>query len=44
MLRPMNDEWRLQIERPGRARAGSLAERLGAAELGHELSKAFHDG
>jgi hypothetical protein len=39
----MNDEWRLQIDvqEPGQAR--SLSERLGAAELEHELSEAFSD-
>ncbi len=39
----MNDEWRLQIDvrEPGHAR--SLTERLGAAELQHELSESFQD-
>jgi hypothetical protein len=39
----MNDEWRLRIDvgEPGQAR--SLSERLGAAELEHELSRAFGD-
>ncbi len=39
----MNDEWRLQIEVQGERDAGSLTERLAAAELEHELSEAFHD-
>jgi hypothetical protein len=39
----MNDEWRLQIDVRGERDAGSLAERLNAAELEHELSEAFHD-
>jgi hypothetical protein len=39
----MNDEWRLQIEVQGERDAGSLTERLNAAELEHELSEAFHD-
>jgi hypothetical protein len=39
----MNDEWRLQIDVQGEREAGSLTERLGAAELEHELSEAFHD-
>ena len=43
MLRPMNDEWRLQIDVQGERDAGSLTERLNAAELEHELSEAFHD-
>jgi len=43
MLSPMNDEWRLQIDVEGERDAGSLTERLNAAELEHELSEAFHD-
>jgi hypothetical protein len=43
MLRPMNDEWRLQIDVQGERDAGSLTERLNAAELEHELSEAYHD-
>lgn len=39
----MNDEWRLQIDVRGERDAGSLTERLSAAELEHELSEAFHD-
>ena len=39
----MNDEWRLQIDVQGERDAGSLTERLNAAELEHELSEAFHD-
>jgi hypothetical protein len=39
----MNDEWRLQIDVKGEHDAGSLTERLNAAELEHELSEAFHD-
>jgi hypothetical protein len=39
----MNDEWRLQIDVQGEGNAGTLAERLDAAELEHELSEAFHD-
>jgi hypothetical protein len=39
----MNDEWRLQIDVQGERDAGSLTERLSAAELEHELSEAFHD-
>jgi hypothetical protein len=39
----MNDEWRLQIDVQQTGDAGSLAERLDAAELEHELSEAFHD-
>jgi hypothetical protein len=39
----MNDEWRLQIDVQGEHDAGSLTERLNAAELEHELSEAFHD-
>jgi hypothetical protein len=39
----MNDEWRLQIDVQGEREAGSLTERLNAAELEHELSEAFHD-
>jgi hypothetical protein len=39
----MNDEWRLQIDVHGERDAGSLTERLNAAELEHELSEAFHD-
>jgi hypothetical protein len=39
----MNDEWRLQIDVKGEREAGSLTERLDAAELEHELSEAFHD-
>ena len=43
MLSRMNDEWRLQIDVQGERDAGSLVERLDAAELEHELSDAFHD-
>jgi hypothetical protein len=43
MLRPMNDEWRLQIDVEDDGRAMSLTERLDAAELESELSQAFHD-
>ena len=39
----MNDDWRLQIDVQGERDAGSLTERLNAAELEHELSDAFHD-
>ena len=39
----MNDEWRLQIDLQGERDAGSLTERLNAAELEHQLSEAFHD-
>jgi hypothetical protein len=39
----MNDEWRLQIDVKGESNAGSLTEKLDAAELEHELSEAFHD-
>jgi hypothetical protein len=39
----MNDEWRLQIDVQRERDAGSLTERLDAAELEHELSEAFHD-
>jgi len=39
----MNDEWRLQIDVKGESDAGSLTEKLDAAELEHELSEAFHD-
>jgi hypothetical protein len=39
----MNDEWRLRIDVQGERDAGSLTERLNAAELEHELSEAFHD-
>ncbi|MGC1164555.1 MAG: hypothetical protein WA862_00460 [Solirubrobacterales bacterium] len=39
----MNDEWRLQVDVQGEREAGSLTERLNAAELEHELSEAFHD-
>ncbi|MCW2987809.1 MAG: hypothetical protein JWM24_747 [Solirubrobacterales bacterium] len=39
----MNDEWRLQIDVRRERDAGSLTERLNAAELEHELSEAFHD-
>lgn len=39
----MNDEWRLRIDVQGERDAGSLTERLAAAELEHELSEAFHD-
>jgi hypothetical protein len=39
----MNDEWRLQIDVKGEGDAGSLTEKLDAAELEHELSEAFHD-
>jgi hypothetical protein len=39
----MNDEWRLQIDAQEQGHAQSLTERLGAAELEHELSEAFHD-
>jgi hypothetical protein len=39
----MNDEWRLQIDVRGEREAGSLTERLDAAELEHELSEAFQD-
>jgi hypothetical protein len=39
----MNDEWRLQIDVKGESEAGSLTEKLDAAELEHELSEAFHD-
>jgi hypothetical protein len=39
----MNDEWRLQIDVEDEGNAGSLAEKLDAAELEHELSEAFHD-
>ena len=42
-VEPMNDEWRLRIEVGDAARAGSLTERLDAAELESELSLAFHD-
>ncbi len=42
-VEPMNDEWRLQIDVQGERDAGSLTERLNAAELEHELSEAFHD-
>ena len=40
----MNDEWRLQIDVQGERDAGSLTERLNAAELEHELSEAFQIG
>jgi len=39
----MNDEWRLQIDVQEPSQAKSLSERLGAAELEHELSEAFSD-
>jgi hypothetical protein len=39
----MNDEWRLQVDVQDEGGGGSLTERLGAAELEHELSLAFHD-
>jgi hypothetical protein len=39
----MNDEWRLQVDVQGEHDAGSLTERLDAAELEHELSEAFQD-
>jgi hypothetical protein len=39
----MNDEWRLQIDVQDPVHARSLSERLGAAELEHELSAAFSD-
>ncbi len=39
----MNDEWRLQIDVRDKGEAASLADRLDAAELEHELSQAFHD-
>jgi hypothetical protein len=42
-VEPMNDEWRLQIDVQGEREAGSLTQRLDAAELEHELSDAFHD-
>jgi len=39
----MNDEWRLRIDVEDESKAGSLTERLDAAELASELSAAFHD-
>jgi hypothetical protein len=39
----MNDEWRLQIDVEDEGNAGSLTDRLDAADLEHELSEAFHD-
>jgi len=39
----MNDEWRLRIEVKDEGDGGSLARQLGAADLEHELSEAFHD-
>jgi hypothetical protein len=39
----MNDEWRLQVDVENERHAGSIAKRLAAAELEHQLSEAFHD-
>jgi hypothetical protein len=39
----MNDEWRLQIDVQDESQGESLTDKLGAAELEHELSEAFHD-
>jgi hypothetical protein len=39
----MNDEWRLQIDVEDEGQGESLTDKLGAAELEHELSEAFHD-
>jgi hypothetical protein len=39
----MNDEWRLQIDVQDEGQGESLTDKLGAAELEHELSEAFHD-
>jgi hypothetical protein len=39
----MNDEWRLQIDVQDESQGKILTDQLGAAELEHELSEAFHD-
>jgi hypothetical protein len=39
----VNDDWRLEVDFDDTERIGSLVERLGARELEHELSNAFHD-
>ncbi len=39
----MNDEWRLQVDVEDEGQGESLTDKLGAAELEHELSEAFHD-
>jgi hypothetical protein len=39
----MNDEWRLRIDVEDEGQGESLTDKLGAAELEHELSEAFHD-
>ena len=43
MLRPMGDEWRLQIDVADRGHLAPLVERLDAQELEDELGDAFHD-
>jgi hypothetical protein len=42
-FKPRDDEWRLQVDVREPAQAEALTDRLGAAELEHELSEAFHD-
>lgn len=39
----MNDDWRLQVDFNDPSHAGPMVERLGAHELEHDLSNAFHD-
>jgi hypothetical protein len=39
----MNDDWRLQVDFHEEEHIRSLLERLGARELEHDLSEAFHD-
>src|SRR4029077_2812049 len=39
----MNDDWRLQIDFVDEGLADHLHDRLDAAELEHDLSRAFHD-
>jgi hypothetical protein len=39
----MNDDWRLQVDFHEEEHVRSLLERLGARELEHDLSDAFHD-
>ncbi|HSR94891.1 MAG TPA: hypothetical protein VLK56_08495 [Solirubrobacterales bacterium] len=39
----MNDDWRVQVEIEDATHARALEERLGARELEHDLSSAFHD-
>jgi hypothetical protein len=39
----VNDDWRLQVDLDDPHRASSLVEQLGAPDLRHDLSDAFHD-